>query len=204
MHLLPALARHFLPPLLKLLYRTLRVTITGQRPEPGRNNGVIVAFWHGKMVAGWLLVRHLFPDRKNLAVVSMSEDGQILASALEQLGFGLIRGSSSRGGEAVRKKMAEELMHGSVVAVTPDGPRGPIHSFKYGTLSLASEAGIPILFIEITYTRARMLRSWDRFEIPLPFSKAEITLHKLQLPHFGSREELEIYERRLKARFRHA
>lgn len=99
--------------------------------------------------------------------------------------------------------MEEHLTNGSVVAVTPDGPRGPLHSFKYGTLSLASEAGIPILFIEITYSKARMLRSWDRFEIPMPFSRAEITLHEIQLPRFGSREELEIYERRLKARFSH-
>ncbi|ANT64306.1 MULTISPECIES: DUF374 domain-containing protein [Prosthecochloris] len=204
MQLLPALARHLLPPLLKLLYRSLRITITGPGSDgSGRSGGLIVAFWHGKMVAGWMLVRHLFPEKKNFAVVSMSEDGQILAAALEKLEFGLIRGSSSRGGSTVRRMMEEHLTNGSVVAVTPDGPRGPLHSFKYGTLSLASEAGIPILFIEITYNKARMLRSWDRFEIPMPFSRAEITLHEIQLPRFGSREELEIYERHLKARFSH-
>lgn len=67
MQLLPALARHLLPPLLKLLYRSLRITVTGPGSDgSGRSGGLIVAFWHGKMVAGWMLVRHLFPRKEKL------------------------------------------------------------------------------------------------------------------------------------------
>jgi len=98
----PLISRHILPLTLKLLYASLRISVT---PRSWNNdvagNGAIFTFWHGKMVTGWLLARALFPEKKTVAVVSLSEDGRTLADTLEQLDFSLIRGSSSKGGDEV-------------------------------------------------------------------------------------------------------
>lgn len=93
-----------LPRVLKLLFATLKINV-GYAGEklPDDQRGVMFAFWHGKMIAGWLLARRLYPKREISAVVSLSGDGQILSDTLDRLGFHLIRGSSSRGKEVVRR-----------------------------------------------------------------------------------------------------
>lgn len=184
-HILLKSATHLLPHVLKLLFGTLKIDIehTGeQMPEDDR--GVMFAFWHGKMIAGWLLARRLFPGRDISAVVSLSGDGQILSDALDRLRFRLIRGSSSRGKEVVKRNIGVALTSRGVVAVTPDGPRGPHHRFKYGTLRLAALHHAPVVFAEIRYSNARSLKSWDRFEIPMPFSRVQVTLRVVQVPEF--------------------
>jgi hypothetical protein len=182
-------ATRLLPHVLKLLFATLKIEIEhAGEPLPGDGRGVMFAFWHGKMITGWLLARRLFPGREISAVVSLSGDGQILADALAQLGFQLIRGSSSRGKEVVKRNIGVALGNHGVVAVTPDGPRGPHHRIKYGTLRLASQHRTPLVFAEISYENARNLKSWDRFEIPLPFSRVKIRLHVMSIPEFQSED----------------
>ena len=205
MSLLTIIARPLLPELLKLLFSGLRVQLVpASEPLPDSRKGMIFAFWHGKMVAGWLLTGKLFPGKQATAVVSLSEDGQLLSDTLERLGFRLIRGSSSKGGREVKEMMLEALQGGTLVAMTPDGPRGPVNKFKYGTLRLASEHGIPMVFAEISFAKSRTLKSWDNFEIPMPFSKVTVTLHLIHLPEFHSEEELRSYCEKLSAGFSHA
>jgi lysophospholipid acyltransferase (LPLAT)-like uncharacterized protein len=203
-HILPESASRLLPHLLKLLVATLNIRIIPpQNGLPGTERGVIFAFWHGKMVTGWLLTRRLFPEATISSVVSLSGDGQILSDALDRLGFRLIRGSSSRGKEEVRSGIADALGKCGVVAVTPDGPRGPQHRFKYGTLRLASEYRTPLVFAEIFHERARMLKSWDRFEIPAPFSRVTVRLHTFEVPLFSTEEELRAFADELATRLDH-
>ena len=203
MSISPVISRYILPIALKLLYASLRISITPreiQLPEKGS----IIAFWHGKMIAGWLLAQTLCPEKKIAAVVSLSEDGRTLAHTLEQLGFSLIRGSSSKKGDEVKLAMQEVLQNGWLVVLTPDGPRGPVNQFKYGALRLASHNHYPVVFAEIRYTKKWTLNSWDCFEIPKPFSKTYIKLHFIELPEFKSEKELQIYTKNLSDRFNHA
>lgn len=197
MSFLPFLSGFLLPGALKTLTATLKVSVTPNLAETDSGKPVIYAFWHGKMIYGWLLAQKLFPERKIHAVVSLSKDGEILSRTLEKLGFTLIRGSSSRGSSEVKTAMFAELEQSGIIAITPDGPRGPCHSFKYGTLRLASEQGIPIIFAAIHYSKTVQLKSWDKFEIPLPFSEVNVTLHRIEVPEPKSREDLELFERQL-------
>ncbi len=198
MSLLPVFSGLLLPGTLKTLVSTLRVTIAGPHSATDLPDGRgIFAFWHGKMIYGWLLAQKLYPEREIHAVVSLSRDGEILSRTLENLGFVMIRGSSSRGSGEVKSAMLEELANKNIIAITPDGPRGPCHSFKYGTLALASEQGIPVIFADIRYSKTIRLRSWDRFEIPLPFSTVNVTLHRIEVPELATREDIKAYERQL-------
>lgn len=203
MPLSPLISRHLIPFALKLLYASLRISVIPkiiQLPD----KEVIIAFWHGKMITGWLLAQRLFPDKKIAAVVSMSEDGKTLADTLERLGFSLIRGSSSKGGAAVKQAMQKALQNGNIVALTPDGPRGPANQFKYGTLRLASENHYPLVFAEIRHKKSWTLKSWDQFEIPKPFSETSVQLHLIHLPAFENEAEVESYTKQLAIQLHHA
>lgn len=119
-------------------------------PKHWPSGGFIAAFWHGKMLTGWLTVADTLRNicaSAPIAVVSLSKDGEILANALHALGFQLIRGSSSRGRDAVRQGIQAALERGAAVVLTPDGPRGPKESFKYGSIRLAAQYRSPILFL---------------------------------------------------------
>ncbi|MFN3344566.1 MAG: DUF374 domain-containing protein [Chloroherpetonaceae bacterium] len=193
------LSKTLLPLLIWLLYLTLRKDVRGEMHE--RKN-LIVAFWHGKMLVGWLLAKSLVRPKKCYAVVSLSKDGALLANALEMMHFGLIRGSSSRGKEAVKAEMTARLQAGDAIAITPDGPRGARHVFKYGSVRIASETQTPILFADIHFERAwRLEKSWDKFEIPKPFSAVHIDLTRIDVPKFETEEALKVFTDSLTATF---
>jgi lysophospholipid acyltransferase (LPLAT)-like uncharacterized protein len=199
----PLIARHIIPFALKLLYASLRISVTPRQIQLP-DNGAIIAFWHGNMITGWLLARMLFPKKQLAAVVSLSEDGNTLAETLGQLGFSLIRGSSSKGGDEVKHAMQKALQRGDIVALTPDGPRGPAHQFKFGTLRLASKNRHPLIFAAISHANPWKLKSWDQFEIPKPFSKATVKLHLIDLPEFKNEDELQSYTTQLSIKLRNA
>jgi len=205
MALSPLISRHILPFTLKLLYASLRISVTppSLKKQLSRK-GVIFTFWHGKMITGWLLARNLFPDKNIVAVVSQSEDGQALSDTLEKLDFSLIRGSSSKGGDEVKLEMQGALHQQSIVVLTPDGPRGPVNQFKYGTLRMAARNHCPLIFAEICYANAWKLKSWDKFEIPKPFTRTIIKLHSIEVPDLETEEKLRIYTTNLSDRLGHA
>ena len=158
---------------IRALAVTWRYRITNEesyRALRARSQPFIFAFWHGQMLP--LLWRH---RGENVAVlVSSHRDGEIIARIAERLGFRTIRGSSSRGAARALLGLVRELEAGAEVAVTPDGPRGPAHTFATGALVAAHRANAPIVGVAATASRAWRLRSWDRFIIPQPFSRIHV------------------------------
>ena len=127
----------------------------------------VLALWHDELFPLMQIRRHL----RMMAVVSQSSDGEILAGVLERLGVACVRGSSSRGG--VKALLAAARMLGEAhqgACVTVDGPRGPRHKAKEGAVFLASKAGVPLVPVRLFMDRAYAFGSWDRFQLPLPFS----------------------------------
>ncbi|MGB9773420.1 MAG: tetraacyldisaccharide 4'-kinase [Bacteroidota bacterium] len=152
-----------------LLCKSLRVRVVNSRvlsSLESRGGKYVLAFWHGSMLYIWY--RH----RKHglAALVSKSEDGEILAKTLQHWGYKVIRGSSSAGGHEAMDLMGDALRAGHALAITPDGPRGPCHVMKMGAVRLAQKAGVPLILCASKFRKRIVLRSWDRFEIPMPFS----------------------------------
>ncbi|PIO47294.1 MAG: hypothetical protein CMR00_11240 [[Chlorobium] sp. 445] len=196
------LSRTILPQAMRRLYASLRKSWTGDTACP--HEAVIVAFWHGKMLTGWLAASELLAKTHasaRVAIVSLSKDGEILANALHTLGYELLRGSSSRGKDAVKAGIQAALHAGRAVVMTPDGPRGPRESFKYGAIRLAAQCHAPILFLAITHHKAWKLGSWDAFEIPKPFSKVEICVHRIDMPEFENEQALRDFSDQLSKHF---
>lgn len=152
------------------IYKTMRVTIIGQdnyRNLVQTEKGVIGVFWHGRM----LLMPFLYPGNDISILISAHRDGEIIANVMKLFGFGLVRGSSKKGGSAALREMLKTLKSGGDLGVTPDGPKGPAETVKPGIAETARMSGKYI--IPTTFTASHSIRatSWDRFMIPLPFSR---------------------------------
>lgn len=154
--------------LVTLLGRTWRIeTLKAPADLPGGR--FLYTFWHGSQLP--LLFTH---RRRGLKVlVSRSRDGGMVADLLQQMGYGTVRGSSSRGGAEAVSELCSSLREGSC-AITPDGPRGPRERPKSGLFTVAERAGVPVKPMGAAAWPAARLSSWDRFLIPLPFSRVAI------------------------------
>ena len=130
----------------------------------------IFALWHGHLLP--LLWYHR--DQSVVVLISEHRDGELVARAATSLGFGLIRGSSTRGAGRALISIVRELQAGREVAITPDGPRGPAAKFAPGALVAAQRSDSFILPVVAVADRAWRLRSWDRFMIPKPFARVTI------------------------------
>lgn len=158
-----------LPLLIKILVSTLRIKIGNAN---ALSKKAVFIFWHSQMLAGW----SLFKNNKTYALVSQSKDGEILSTLLEKWNYQVSRGSSSKGGKEALKDLTEAAKDGYSIVITPDGPRGPAMKIKNGALIISHETGIPIIPVKVNYSSKKILsKSWDKFEIPYPFSKCEVT-----------------------------
>ena len=173
------IARRALGFLLGLLVRawlaSLRLTLiadpalTAARPRP-----FSLAFWHGHQFALLSWARH----ERIVALVSRSRDGELVASALSSLGIASARGSSSRGGVAALKAVVRRLRDGLDAAFAVDGPRGPARLVRgQGAALSARLAGGVVVPMAAACARCHVFaRAWDRFELPLPFTRVAVAL----------------------------
>ena len=162
---------------IRLIGPTLRFKVTieeGGPPEPLLVPAVY-AFWHRCVFpAAWF-----FRNRQIGVMTSRSKDGEYIARIIEKFGFVPVRGSSSRGAVRALLGMAKVIEAGQVAAFTIDGPRGPMYVAKPGPVVLARQTEKPIVVFHIALEKAWRLRTWDRFMIPKPFSRAHLVVSRL-------------------------
>ena len=128
---------------------------------------MIHTFWHSHILSlSWA-----YRGRGVVVLVSRHGDGEYISQIIHRLGYGTVRGSSSRGGPRSLLEMARLGRRGYPLSVTPDGPRGPRRELQPGVLLIAQRSGLPIMPLASAARWCRTLDSWDRFEVPLPFSR---------------------------------
>ncbi len=139
----------------------------------------VFAFWHERlplMPAGWTLLRR----RSNGAVpaahvlVSRHADGRFIGTLMRQFGIEAVHGSSSNGGAVGLRALLDVLAAGENVGITPDGPRGPRRMAAPGVASLAALSGAAVLPCSAQTSRRRVLGSWDRMVLPLPWGRGVV------------------------------
>ena len=153
--------------------RTLRLQVEDPHDVVGfvRNQPVIFAIWHNRLLMLPRVFDPCFPTRQSFGLISASRDGDLIATFIERSGYGTIRGSSSRKGMLALRQLVDTLAAGSNVLLTPDGPRGPVYQASQGVIFLAQKSGAPIVPIHMEYSSCWRLKSWDRFVVPRPFAK---------------------------------
>jgi lysophospholipid acyltransferase (LPLAT)-like uncharacterized protein len=160
------------------LYRlTLRIRTVGEENRQRvirRGQPILYALWHQRMVLS--ILKH--PREGWATMASRSADGGVIAAFLHFWGFRVVRGSSSRGGPAALGEMVD-LLGGQDppckgAALTCDGPRGPARKSKPGIAYLASKVGAAVVPLSSSAVRARFLDSWDRYLLPIPFTRCVV------------------------------
>jgi len=172
---------------LSFRYRPLGPNLDPRRPDI--RDRYIYAFWHENM----LLPAYHYGRGDIHVLISQHADGQLIAEVCRHLRFRTVRGSSTRGGIEAVKRMLRLADHGHL-AITPDGPRGPRREVQLGLVYLAARTGLPIVPTGFAYDRPWRARSWDRFAMPRPWSRATcVTGEPIAVPAEAGREDLEHY-----------
>jgi lysophospholipid acyltransferase (LPLAT)-like uncharacterized protein len=164
--------------LYRLWARTLRLQVEDPHGVVAlvRDQPVIFAIWHNRLLMLPRVFDPCFPTRQSFGLISASGDGDLIARFIERSGYGTVRGSSSRKGVIALRQLVDTLAAGSNVLVTPDGPRGPVYQASQGVVFLAQKSGAPVVPIHMEYSSAWRLKSWDRFVVPWPFAKLRAIL----------------------------
>jgi lysophospholipid acyltransferase (LPLAT)-like uncharacterized protein len=162
-------------PAISALCRTLTWKIEGAEHydriiRSGRQP--IIAFWHGRILPATWFFRH----RGIVALTSANFDGQWIARVIEHLGNRTVAGSSSRGGVRALLQLKREIGAGHPVAFALDGPRGPARVAQPGAVWLAGATGSPLLPVHAESSAYWEVRSWDRTQVPKPFSRVALVL----------------------------
>jgi len=141
-----------------------------------------VVFWHGNMLLLPFAMKR-FANKVSI-LISRHRDGQVVSEVVEKLGFSTIRGSVGvkKGGTFAFLRMLKTIQEGRAVAITPDGPKGPARIVKEGVGEFGIKARVPIYPLTFCASRFINLSSWDRFLVPLPFSKCCVILGKPIIP----------------------
>jgi len=166
--------------LLRLLRLTWRFEVlnpenrtAAEKAHP--SGGFAMAIWHEHLFA--TIAAHA--GQKFAPLASLSRDGDVVSWVMDHLGFCTLRGSSSRGGTEARLQLIHALEQGYFTALTVDGPRGPRRVAKMGIVEIARRTGAAILPVSTTGARSFIFaKSWDRFRLPLPFTKITVTYGK--------------------------
>jgi hypothetical protein len=169
------------------------------------NQPVIFCIWHNRLALSLELYRGYLQDigrhGRMAAMVSASKDGGLLARVLELYQVQPVRGSTSRRGRQALLELVTWGERGHDLAITPDGPRGPCYVIQEGVVSLAQLTGLPVVPVTYELTWKIRVKSWDRFQIPLPFTKCIMRLAPpVLVPREASDDEREKLRRELEQR----
>jgi len=172
---------------LRLWLATLRFRCNVERIDDSEGP-VVLLLWHDKLfVSSWIANRYF--SRPVTALISTSKDGAWLVAFFKFMGINAVRGSSNRRGAAALITLTRSMRAGSHTGITPDGPKGPALEFKSGAVSLARLTRSPFVVMGIRYFSCWRMRSWDRFAMPLPFSRVDVTLLCEPMPAEGEADE---------------
>lgn len=168
-----------------LVLRTVRWSIVNRAPADALladPQGFIVCFWHGRIAASIGAQPLCRPLRETRLIISLSEDGEFIARAMDMLDLPAFRGSSRRtkdprrrhsGGQVYRQSL-DWVREGGVLILTPDGPRGPNEQMAEGPIRMASRTGAPVILMGLATSPAARLKTWDRMQLPAPFGRGVI------------------------------
>jgi lysophospholipid acyltransferase (LPLAT)-like uncharacterized protein len=169
----PKVTSFFASLLIRLLGVTWRMEIRGEERlerARGMSERVIFTFWHGR-----LLVLSWSHRNRNVHVLASEHyDGDLMGKIIEWLGFGHLKGSTSRGGARAIRELRKVLADGFDIGLTVDGPRGPRGKVQQGATELSRLASCAVVPVSNTARRRKLFDSWDRFQVPAPFAKVVV------------------------------
>ena len=159
----------------------------------------IMAFWHGRILPATIYFKH----RGIVVITSENFDGEWIAGIIERFGYRTARGSTSRGGAKALVQMKHDMEAGRPTGFTIDGPRGPARVAQPGAVWLSKATGNPVLPFHLEARRHWTINSWDRTQIPKPFSTVALVVGQpFVVPHDADDEHIEAARKQLEEELR--
>ena len=144
------------------------------------------------------MATYRFRNRGIVVLTSQNRDGEYIARVIQRFGYGAARGSSTRGSHGATIDALRALKSGKDVGLTMDGPRGPRYVAKKGAAFIARKSGNPVVPFNISVEKKWVMRSWDHFQIPRPFSRAIVLIgDPIYVDAASTREEIQAIEARI-------
>jgi lysophospholipid acyltransferase (LPLAT)-like uncharacterized protein len=157
--------------LIRLICLTIRWQVAGEEhfASISRTGHLpIYTFWHNRIFLG----TYFFRNRRIVVMTSRSKDGEYIARFIQRFGYGAVRGSSTRGAVGALVEMVKLMRAGCPAGFSIDGPKGPKYVAKMGAVLLSKKTGNPVLPFSLTPAKRWEINSWDKLQIPMPFTKA--------------------------------
>ena len=183
---------------LGILYRLWSASIRFSYGDPaGRgeilslNQPATIILWHNRLFIAGEWHRRFRKSRSCYGLISGSRDGAWLETFYGWAGIRAIRGSQNRRGAVATRELIRVVRAGHDIGVTPDGSRGPTYEAKAGALFVAKASRSPVVLLSFSYSKAIRLQSWDRFAIPLPFSRVHVQTRILPYDELFKDRDLE-------------
>ena len=154
--------------LARTLAMSLRVAVVNYGAVENLPTGRIFCGWHGRS----LIPANFFRKRGYWVIISHSRDGEMQSRIFKRFGYNIIRGSTGRGGARALIESIKVLRNNATMAITPDGPRGPIGVVQEGVMLMARKTGCALIPVGSYAKPAWFISTWDEYMIPLPFAKA--------------------------------
>ncbi|MDH3599881.1 MAG: lysophospholipid acyltransferase family protein [Candidatus Tectomicrobia bacterium] len=162
----------------------------------------VLAFWHGRMLYA-LQLAQIYRQVRVTVMVSRSQDGEFISQVSQHFGVRPTRGSTSRGGSRAMLEMVRRVQEGYVACITPDGPRGPRYRVQPGVITVAQKTGAPILPLAYNAEWKKVFQSWDRFVMPLPFSRIVVVFGEpISVPAHATPDMLQVKQQEVEASLR--
>ena len=164
------------PFLLQLLVRFINLTNKKTYHTPisfNKNENFIVSMWHGDLLMQPFNYKNFKSEGTVKGMISEHRDGEAIRKTVEYLGIGSLSGSSTRGGVKALIGAIKSLKNGIDIAITPDGPKGPIYSIADGVVMIAQKTNKKILPFSCIPSKYWQIKSWDKFIIPKPFGQID-------------------------------
>ena len=161
--------------MIRIIGKTIRYEVEGwENFEAIEKAGKlpIYSFWHNRIFSG----TYFFRNRGIVVITSQSKDGEYIARFIQRLGFGAVRGSSTRGGVGALVEMIRLMRSGLAMAFSVDGPKGPRYVAKTGAVLLAKKTGNPMMPFVVENKNYWTVKSWDRLQIPKPFTPVMVVI----------------------------
>jgi lysophospholipid acyltransferase (LPLAT)-like uncharacterized protein len=177
--------------LIGLIGRTVRFEIAGAenlKKIEGDGRIPIYAFWHNRI----FLATYYFRNRGIVVITSQSFDGEYIARFIQRFGYGAVRGSSTRGGVGALVEMIRLMKQNLPMGFTVDGPKGARYAAKTGAILLAKKTGNPVLPFVVEAEKFWTINSWDKLQIPKPFTRAKVFIAEpINVPAESAEAEIE-------------
>lgn len=155
---------------------------------------LIFAFWHGRMFP----LSYRYRNRSIQVLASEHRDGELMGQTIRYLGFGHVRGSSTRGGARAIRELVDRLRDGFDLGITVDGPKGPRYEVKPGPILISRLSGLPVVPATASSKSHWTFSSWDAFELPKPFTEIHVRFGKpVVVPADADEEMIEAKRREL-------